>query len=74
MVEETKEKIKQMLMDADQTAARRATREWVFRLASSLIVLAAFVCGGLYQQALSGSGQPHYTANNASIDVSSGSK
>lgn len=59
-------------MDADYAAGRRAAREWILRLASSLVVLAAFVGGGLYHQQLSG--KTHDTADHHAINSPARSK
>ncbi len=70
-MQDTQTKIKQILMEADRTSGRRTIREWLLRVLSSLVVLAAFAGGGCYQHNLSGGGQLHNTPNHVAVDGAS---
>ncbi len=70
-MQDTQLKIKQILMEADRTNSRRTVREWILRMLSSLVVLAAFAGGGCYQQSLSSGGQLNNTPNHVTIDGAS---
>ncbi len=73
-MDETKQKIKQILIEADGARQRRATGEWLLRVASSLILLAAFVSGGLYYEMLSDRSKSHYATNDSPIHIPGSSK